>query len=288
MAAAAVEQGFQLRRYGALAYLRAPLLEGCRGVVHAFSTRLGGCSTGTLTSLNTAFHTGDRCGRVLENRRRFLERCSFHPDDVVAAVQVHGAGIRRVEAADRGRGARPDSFLGEGDALVTVVPGLPLTGYAADCLLLFIAAPDVPAVALVHAGWRGTLQQIAPAVVRELHLHFGADPAVMLAALSPGICGRCYTVDRDLGRDFAGAGWSGAPYQWAGAAGRIHLDLAAINREQLRRAGIEAGRLAGCSWCTGCHPRLFYSYRREKGQTGRMMGLIALSGESVAEEADQR
>lgn len=287
MADAALDQGFQLRRNRELAYLQAPLLEGCSGVIHAFSTRLGGCSTGAMASLNTAFHTGDHYSRVRENRRRFLGRWAFHPDDAVAAIQVHGSEIFQVKAGHRGRGARPDNFLGEGDALMTAVPNLPLTGYAADCLLLFIAAPDVPAVALAHAGWRGTLQGIASAVVRELHLLFGADPAAMLAALSPGICGLCYTVGGDLAREFGETGWRGEPYQWADAAGKDHLDLAAINREQLRRAGIAEGRLAGCSWCTGCYPRLFYSYRREKGCTGRMMGLIALRGESAAEEAGE-
>jgi len=114
-----------------------------------------------MASLNTAFHTGDEYSCVRENRRRFLEPWGFHPDEVVAAVQVHGGqdlpGLRRRSRARR----RPQSFLGEGDALVTAVPDLPLTGYAADCLLLFFAAPDVPAVALAHSGWRGTLQNMA-------------------------------------------------------------------------------------------------------------------------------
>ena len=270
------EKGFQLQRRGDLVCLQAPLLTGCSPVVHAFSTRAGGCSVGAMASLNTAFHTGDRYRRVRENRRRFLEPWGFHPGEVVAAIQVHGTGVFRVKAGDRGRGSRPGNFLGEGDALVTAAPGLPLTGYAADCLLLFIVAPDVPAVALAHAGRQGTLQNMAGAVVAELNLGFGADPAVMRSALGPGICGRCYTVGPGLARDFKEAGWSGKPYLWAGEGGVFHLDLAAINRQQLSRAGIKPGHIAGGNWCTSCRPDLFYSYRRDRGKTGRMMGLIAL------------
>lgn len=281
------KKGFQLYRHRDLSYLQAPLLAGCTPVVHAFSTRVGGCSEGGLASLNTAFHTGDEYSRVRENRRRFLEPWGFHPEEVVAAVQVHGVKIHQVCAGDRGRGARPGSFLGEGDALVTAVPDLPLTGYAADCLLLFIVAPDVPAVALAHAGWRGTLQNMAPAVVSDLNLRFGADPAAMLVAFSPAICGRCYTVDRAVARNFIEAGWCGEPYLWEAPAGGYHLNLAAINEQQLRRAGIRSGHLAGNSWCTSCHPRLFYSYRREKGTTGRMMGLIALQGDLSAGEVGE-
>ncbi len=274
---AEAETGFQLYSRRGLKYLQSPLLAGCGNVVHAFSARAGGCSEGAMASLNTAFHTGDEYSRVRENRRRFLEMWGFHPDEVVAAVQVHGVKIREAGPADRGRGAVPRSFLGEGDALVTAAPDLPLTGYAADCLLLFIAAPDVPAVALAHAGWRGTLQNMAARVTARLQRRFGADSAAMLAAISPGICGRCYTVGRDVAGRFIEAGWRGKPYLWEASGGGFHLDLAAINEAQLRSAGIKPGHLApGGGWCTFCRSDLFYSYRREKGKTGRMMGLIAL------------
>lgn len=270
-------RGFQLYRRGELQYLQAPLLERSGLAVHAFSTRRGGCSEGVLATLNTAFHTGDEYERVWENRRRFLEPWGFRPEDVVAAIQVHGVGIREAGAADRGRGGAPRSFLGEGDALITAVPGLPLTGYAADCLLLFLLAPDVPAVALAHAGWRGTRQNMAGRVVAALQQRYGAEPAAMLAVISPGICGRCYTVDGSVAGQFIEAGWEGRPYLWQAAGDAFHLDLAAINEAQLRRAGIREENLApGGRWCTSCRPDLFYSYRREKGKTGRMMGFIAL------------
>ena len=117
---------------------------------------------------------------------------------------------------------------------MTAVPDLPLTGYAADCLLLFFAAPDVPAVALAHSGWRGTLQNMAPAVVADLRLRFGADPAAMLVALSPGICGRCYTVDRTVAQGFIKAGWRGEPHLWAVPAGRLFEPAAIIERCRIR------------------------------------------------------
>lgn len=273
----AEKKSFQLYRQGVIQYLQSPLLAECAGIIHAFSTRVGGCSEGAMASLNTAFHTGDEFNCVCENRRRFLEPWGFCNDEVVAAIQVHGVNICEAFPADRGRGAVPHSFLREGDALVTASPGVPLTGYAADCPLLFIAAPAVPAVALAHAGWRGTLQNMAARVIGWLQKRFGVDPAAMLAAISPGICGRCYTVGRDVAGNFAEAGWSGAPYLWGASGGGFHLDLAAINEVQLRSAGIGGENLApGGGWCTSCRPDLFYSYRRERGKTGRMMGLIAL------------
>ena len=275
----AEEQGFQLRRQRELLYLQAPLLEGCGPVRHAFSTRAGGCSEGALASLNLAFHTGDRYSSVCENRRRFLKPWGYRPREVVAAIQVHGTGIFRVKAGDGGRGAQPGTFLGEGDALMTADPGLLLTGYAADCLLLFIFAPDVPAVALAHSGRQGTLQNMAGAVVSELAAAYGADPALMRVALGPAICGRCYTVCPGEAGEFKEAGWREKPYLWAAATGKYHLDLATIIGRQLSGAGIKPGRIAAANWCTSCQPDLFYSYRRDRGKTGRMMGFIALQGE---------
>lgn len=274
------EKGFQLYRNGGIQYLQSPLLQKQGNLLHAFSTRVGGCSEGAMAWLNTAYHTGDEYSCVRENRRRFFEPWGFRPDDVVAAIQVHGVKIREAVEAHRGRGSVPRSFLGEGDALVTTAPRLPLTGYAADCPLLFMAAPDVPAVALAHAGWRGTLQNMAARIVSRLQQK-GANPAAMLAAISPGICGQCYVIGPEVAGLFAEAGWKDYPYLWRATGEGFHLDLAAINAVQLLSAGIALRHLApgGC-WCTSCSSNLFYSYRREKGKTGRMMGFIALGGES--------
>lgn len=271
------ERGFQLISRGQLQYLQSPLIGKSGTVDHAFSTRLGGCSTGSLNSLNTAFHTGDDAHNVLENRRRFLEPWGYTPADVVAGIQVHGTGIREVTAGDRGRGATPGSFLGECDALVTAEAQVLLTAYAADCLLLFFYVPAVPLVALAHAGWRGTLEGMAMKVTRYLRDTYCADPDGFLVAVSPGICGRCYLVDETMAERFRLAGWSGAPYLEESPGGQLRLDLPAVNRAQLLLAGINEKSLSGGGWCTSCRKDLFFSYRSEHGNTGRMMGFIAMS-----------
>lgn len=272
------DKAFTLARRGGggLAYLQSPLLDAAGMAEHAFSTRLGGCSGGAMATLNTAFHTGDERANVLENRRRFLEPWGISPRELVAGIQVHGTAVARVTARERGRGARPGSFLGEYDALVTAEPGVVLTAYAADCLLLFLLAPQVPAAALAHAGWRGTLKDMAGTAVGYLRDNYKADPGRILAAISPGICARCYRVSEAVAEDFRRAGWNGTPYLQAAGSGEYHLDLAAINAAQLLRAGIIESNLARNDWCTACRPDLFYSYRRDKGVTGRMMGFIVL------------
>jgi YfiH family protein len=270
-------KGFQLIENGELAFLQSPLLEQSGMVDHAFSTRRGGCSTGAVQSLNTAFHTGDTRERVLENRRRLLKPWGYDPAAVVAGIQVHGTDIALVTAQDRGRGALPGTFLTRCDALVTATPGVVLTAYSADCLLLFLVAPRERVIALAHAGWRGTRGGMARKVVNYLVKHFAVDPATILAALSPGICAKCYRVDSEVAENFRTAGWGGAPYLTkASPDGYFHLDLAEINRHQLLNAGLREENLAGSGWCSSCRADLFYSYRRDRGVTGRMLGFMAI------------
>ncbi|HOB87699.1 MAG TPA: peptidoglycan editing factor PgeF [Bacillota bacterium] len=268
--------GFQLVEGGAPPCLQAPLFLSCGVVEHGFSTRLGGCSTGPLASLNMAFHTGDQPRRVLENRRRFFNRWGYSIHQLVAAQQVHGTGLVQVGRDDLGRGSTPGSSIPGCDALVTTEPGLVLTAFAADCQLIFLVEPQVPVIALAHAGWRGTLGEIGPRAVEYLAKECGARRERILALLSPAICGRCYRVGEEVARQFAGAGWGEPPYFTpAGEGGCLHLT--AINREQLIRAGIRAEHIGDNSWCTSCRPDLFYSYRREGGHTGRMAGFLVLN-----------
>jgi polyphenol oxidase len=275
----ATEKGFRLTRREDRAFLQSPLLEAVGLADHAFSTRLGGCSRGSVASLNTAFHTGDNCENVLENRRRLLEPFGYRPEEIVAGIQVHGSGVTLVTAKDCGKGAAPETFLGETDALATVEPGVLLTAYAADCQLLYFIEPQIPVVALAHAGWRGTLGGMARVVVAYLQKNFAVRPSQILAAVSPGICSRCYRVDEEVAGQFRRAGWGCAPYLEPDQDGRFRLDLSAINTAQLRETGIEECNLAENNWCTSCRPDLFYSYRRDQGVTGRMMGFLVIKPE---------
>ncbi len=271
-------EAFILRRdNNGLAYLQAPLLTKEGLVEHAFSTRCGGVSAGRLASLNTGFHVGDRWENVLANRRIFFDRFNYDYRDIVSATQVHGTAIGVFDHSNRGEGALPDTARSRCDALVTREEGLPLAAYSADCQLLFFACPGKGAVAaLAHAGWKGTLGNIGGRVIRFLKQHYSVPPNRLLAGLGPVVCRRCYLVGHEVAELFAAAGWQKETYLEPAGSGLYRLDLNAINTEQLLRAGIKRPNLALNGWCTSCHPELFYSYRRDRGATGRMIGFIAI------------
>ncbi len=247
---------------------------------HAFSTRLGGCSAGKFATLNTAYHTGDRENNVFENRRRFFRLFNYDYREVVSAAQVHGTDLAVVDRDNRGEGALAGSTRKKCDALVTTEERLPLTAYSADCMLIYFVSKQMPLVALAHAGWRGTLGGIGVEVLRYLHNNFGVDPQEMLVALSPAICRNCYKVDQETAELFGSSGWGSPAYQEPAAEGGFKLDLAAVNREQMATNGIKTENLSLAGLCTSCNRSLFYSYRRDRGITGRMIGFIAIRGQS--------
>jgi len=272
------EKGFKLYKEGELVYLQASVLAASGFVDHAFSTRRGGCSSGAFASLNTGFHVGDSRENVRQNRRIFFEKFNYDYRFIVSSNQVHGTNLKVFDQSNCGEGALPLTARAECDALVTAEPGLPLAAYSADCQLIYFASwQKKPVVALAHAGWRGTLSGIGGKVVCYLKEHFSAHPESIFVALGPAVCRNCYKIDHQAAAQFQSAGWDNSAYMDPAGKGEWNLDLSTINAEQLLQAGVREKNMARNYWCTSCYPELFYSYRREKGITGRMIGFISIS-----------
>jgi polyphenol oxidase len=248
------------------------------GTVQAvFTTRGGGVSRGPFDSLNLAYGVGDEPDAVSENRGRLCGRLGIAPGRLAEAEQVHGTGIA-VLTEDTGI-ARPANPPPPGparraDALLTNRRGLWLVIYAADCVPVLIADPVRPAVAAVHAGWRGTAGGIAPAAIARMQAVFGTDPAACVVELGPAIGGCCYEVDRPVARAMEGAPWWPLAARPTGPE-RWHLDLRAAVRHQLIEAGVPDHQITTVPYCTACRPDLFFSYRRDR-TTGRMAACIAI------------
>ncbi len=223
-----------------------------------------------------AFHTADSANNVIENRRRLLKPFDIIYEKIISLNQVHGTTIIEAGKNNSGEGALPGNALQDADAMITTNPELTLCAYSADCLLIYYAAIDTPLVAIAHAGRLGTLGGMAEKVVEQISSRYGVQPKRLLTFLAPSICKNCYTVDSILAEEFTDAGWSGSAYIEPTSGDLWKLDLAEINRAQLIRAGIDKENIDQSSLCTSCRSELFYSYRRERGKTGRMMGFISM------------
>ncbi len=217
-----------------------------------FTTRVGGVSEGDYASLNLGRRTGDDVERVDENRRRACAEIGADPERLALNYQVHSATIHRARAGARGE---------RGDGLWTDEPDLPVLAMGADCLPIAIVRANggAPAVAVLHAGWRGLLAGIVERAVATLG---GGDLA---AAVGPGIGPCCFEVREDVA----------VPYRERFGAEIVRsgrLDLWRAAEESLRAAGVE--RVERLDTCTACAPELFFSHRRD-GKPHGVQGVVA-------------
>lgn len=247
------------------------------GCTHCFTTRHGGVSKGPYSSLNMALHVGDNGDDVAANRAIACQALGINPAALVAGQQVHGDRVQVVTAAHRGRGAADyQDALAETDALVTNVPGLPLISCYADCVPLFFYDPVQRAVGLAHAGWRGTVLQIGRATVQTMIREYQCRPSNILAGIGPSIGPCCYEINHQvlapLQKSFSE--WPALVRQTGPDHWRLNLWEA--NRQGLLAAGIAAAHIAVAAVCTACHQDQYFSFRAEKGTTGRMASIIML------------
>ena len=236
----------------------SPRLSGLPHIRHGFTTREGGVSSGSLTSLNLARRPGETTANLLENWRRAVEGIGLEGSPVAIVNQVHGHAVL---AGDAPRG--PLDPLGDADALVSTTPGVVVAVRVADCVPVLLAAPG--AVAAVHAGWRGTVQRIVPIAVQVLCARAGCRPQDVVAAVGP-----CISVDAyEVGDEVLDAVSALGP----GLTRGRHADLRAANAHLLRECGVEqVDVLEGCSTDAA-----FFSHRRDRGDTGRQAALIGLA-----------
>ena len=177
--------------------------------------------------------------------------------------QVGMASLKQIHSAIVLVADRAEGCAGEGDALLAVGAGYTVSVRTADCFPILLADPAHRVVAAVHAGWRGTAGRIAPETLRHMRLKYGTNPEDVLAAIGPGIRACCYEVGEEVARQFGQA-----------RAGR--LDLAAENARQLERAGVAPSRIDHVATCTFCNADQFFSWRRDRDSSARMISYIGI------------
>jgi YfiH family protein len=272
-------------------------------LLHGFSTRPGGFSTAYgAASLNLGFTKEDRRETVDRNRELFLRSLGAKnlgaknkekvSTPLVTLRQIHSDLIHAVSAV-------PKSQL-VGDGIITDTPGLVLGVQTADCLPVILFDPKRKAVGVFHAGWRGTLGRIVEKGVGEMRRKFGSEPKNLLAAIGPGIGQCCFEVGPEVRAQFeAQFAYAGKLFReikeldpvrekypmlflTARAPGhselpvQLFLDLVEANRLQLLDTGLAAKSIHVSPLCTACRSDLLFSYRKEKGVTGRMMAAVGI------------
>jgi purine-nucleoside/S-methyl-5'-thioadenosine phosphorylase / adenosine deaminase len=243
------------------------------GIRLVFTAREGGCSPPPYDSLNLAYHTGDDPANVLLNRRAVATRLGIPAEDFIYLEQVHGLRVGRAVSADTGippREFHPD--FAASDGAFSTEAGLVLAVLTADCVPLALTSPYNRVALMLHAGWRGTLEDIVAAGLDILQNELGVRSSECAAVMGPAVGPCCYGVDKGRAAVFVeryGEG-SGVVMEEKG----YHLDLKRANRLNLLRAGVADERIWEVGGCTCCDRR-YFSYRRD-GVTGRQGSFIYL------------
>lgn len=261
-------------RVGELEYLTFPALTAAGMAGHLFTTRTGGVSTGDCASLNLSFSRGDLPEAVQENYRRICAVMGVSPEDVVASAQTHTTNIRRVTAADRGKGVLYPQDYRDIDGMVTDVPGVVLACFFADCVPLYFVDPVRRAVGLAHSGWRGTAGRMGECMVRRMQKEFGSDPRDLIAAVGPSICRECYEVGGEVAEEFRSRFAQEGIITPGREKGKYQLDLWLANRVILKEAGIPEENIHVTDICTCHNPQYLFSHRASHGRRGNLAAFL--------------
>jgi YfiH family protein len=203
----------------------------------------------------------------------FFEALGMNPENVLSLKQVHSDRILSV----RDKSFCLDSLKGrEGDAIVTDLAGLPLAVRTADCLPIVLFHPDKRVIAVVHAGRKGTLLQIAGKAVEKIKRDYDISSETLLAALGPSIKACCYEIGDEIVSEVMKKYDRGGRYIKKTMNNKYFLDLTAMNIDQLTEGGLKRENIISVGLCTCCRPDLFFSYRRDNREKGRMMNAAML------------
>ena len=260
---------------GVKALVCAPLEQD--GFVNGFSTRLGGVSAMPEAALSLAGFNDDKAENILENRRRFLK---LFPGEwaLAGCWQVHGSDVRLVKDVEDAKPA--ENQLGDTvycDAILSDAGGVLAGVKTADCVPLLFGDPQTGSFAAVHAGWRGTLAEIARVAVQRMKREYGAQPEDLRVAIGAAAGACCYEVGTDVIDAFMSKFPDGEKLFTETRTDHALIDLLTANRDHLVAEGVKEEKIHIAPICTMCRTDLFFSYRKEKkvhGKVGRLMAVV--------------
>lgn len=261
----------QVRDLSGVAYLQSPVLRDL-GIPHGFSTRRGGVSKAPFSSLNLGNPTGeirDRAENLSENLHRFLTAMEVSNRPLRTVRQMHGC-----EVAHFGGNAPPYTPASQdksepcsADAIILSATDALAGIRTADCVPILIAGMDGQVVAAIHAGWRGLVGGVIGRTIENLE-RMGVTGDKLVAAVGPCIGVEHFEIGPEVVPAFERAGLSAALVRGP----RMHANLPLAAKIELVHFGVR--RVDMADQCTYQDADLFFSHRRDRGQTGRMLAVI--------------
>ncbi len=244
-------------------------------LIVGFSTRNNGCSIKPYNSLNLGLHVQDNVQDVITNRNKLATKLGIPLSNWVLADQVHGNQIKKVHVENCGAGTlNLNNVISNTDGLYTFAENVLLCSLYADCVPLYFYAPNYRIIGLAHAGWKGTVAQIGPNMIRLWTEKEHIPLKEIYVAIGPSISQGYYEVDDFVISKVKNVLNSNSPFPYEEISpNKYLLNLKELNKQLLIRAGVKEEQIFVSNYCTYNESELFFSYRREQ-KTGRMMSFI--------------
>ncbi len=238
-------------------------------LTQAVFSRLGGVSPSPWKSLNLGGTVGDDPARVSENKKKLLAALGYSSNQLSQIRQVHSAHVNVVN-----KPVSRNSILMQGDAMITNTPGLLMLMRFADCVPILLFDPENNAAGIVHAGWKGTVKEVASEAVKEMTIQFGTSPSDLLAGIGPSIGPDHYEIGEEVIEKVKSSFENNWDQVLVTGLDSVKLDLWKANEISLRKSGVKHIEVAEI--CTACDIGNWYSHRAENGKTGRFAAVIGL------------
>ncbi len=257
-------------------YITFPSFEKYDDIFHGFTTRAGGVSEGSFASMNLGLSTGDNDGNVRRNIEIMAERLNIDAGDIVETHQTHTNNIMYVTQEHKGKiYSEENERIRDIDGLYTDKKNLVLMSFHADCTPVFLYDPVKKVIGMVHAGWRGTIQNIAGVMVRAFIKDFDSAPEDIRAVIGPSLCRDCFEVDEDVKDLFVATDERFTDFMDKRGI-KYYFNLWEINKYLMMKEGMRTENIEISGACTKCRNDLFFSHRGQGGKRGLMTGLLML------------
>ncbi len=238
------------------------------------STKDGGVSKDIYKSMNLSFTIGDEEENVYENYKIFSQKLGFTYDNIQKGFQTHNTNYNYVNKENLKKFEANPHFL-DTDILITDEKNIPLVTLFADCVPIFLVDTKNKAIGVVHAGWRGTLNEISKVAVKSMQKHFNTKAEDLFVGIGPSINPCCFLVDVDVYEQF---------YEYEEyrpfikkVDNKYSINLQEINKLNLLKSDLAfEENIEISSLCTCCNEELFFSHRRQNLQRGSMAGFLEI------------
>ena len=258
-----------------LTFLQFDNLSQFPAIGHFSTTRTGGYSTDRYASLNLGYNSGDSPKNVIANRLKLCSALEINFGNLIFPKQTH-TGTAKVISTHffEWDETEKKQFLNETDAVITNLKSVCVAIKTADCVPILVYDPVKQVVAAIHAGWRGTAQNILQNTINQMIASFGSNPSDLWAGIGPSISPEIYEVGEEVWSKFAPEFYQPTnPFKGE----KQLLDLWKANNYQLIASGVPEKQIEVARICTLSNPELFFSARRDGAKTGRMATGIWLS-----------